>query len=99
MGALHDRCCREANVVAALAATQNPRPVGEAERFSSRLAIGADEPIPPPRLLQVGGARSVIRKQPLKLGKRTWKRQVIGFQNVHAAPIIRQADPGLASYM
>ncbi len=73
--------------MAALAAAQNPGPVGEAERFPSRLAIGADEPVAPPHLLQVGGTRSVVGEQPLKLGKRAWKRQLIALQNVHARPI------------
>ncbi len=84
MGTLHDRSSREANVAATVTAAQNPRPAGKTERFSSRLAIGADKPIPPPHLLQICGARSIIREQPLEFGQRPRKRQVTPLQNVHA---------------
>jgi len=84
MGTLHDRSGREANVAATVTAAQNPRPAGKMERFSSRLAIGADKPTPPPHLLQICGARSIIREQPLELGQRPRKRQVTPLQNVHA---------------
>ena len=70
VSALHNRSYRQANVATALAAAQNPGSVYETERLSSRLlAMGADEPIAPPSLLQVGGARRVIGKQPLEIGK------------------------------
>jgi hypothetical protein len=94
MGVIHDRSCRQANVAAALAAAQNPGPVGEAERLSSSfLAMGTGEPIVPPSLLQVGGARGVVGKQPLELGKLSRKRQVIVLQNVHAHPVKSPAKP------
>ena len=44
MGTLHDRSSREANVAATVTAAQTPRPAGKTERFSSRLAIGAENP-------------------------------------------------------
>ena len=70
MGALHDRPRRQPGVAAALSTAQDAGPAGEAERLCRRLAMGADEPVTPPRLLQVGGTGRVIREKSLKLGKR-----------------------------
>ena len=66
MGALHDRPRRQPGVAAALSTAQDAGPAGEAERLCRRLAMGADEPVTPPRLLQVGGTGRVIREKSLK---------------------------------
>ena len=49
-------------VAAALSTAQDAGPAGEAERLCRRLAMGADEPVTPPRLLQVGGTGRVWEK-------------------------------------
>ena len=58
-------------------------PAGEAERLCRRLAMGADEPVTPPRLLQIGGTGRVIREKSLELRKRPRKRKVLPLQNIH----------------
>ena len=83
MGALHDRPRRQPGVAAALSTAQDAGPAGEAERLCRRLAMGADEPVTPPRLLQVGGTGRVIREKSLKLGKRPRKRKVFALRNIH----------------
>ena len=83
MGALHDRPRRQPGVAAALSTAQDAGPAGEAERLCRRLAMGADEPVTPPRLLQAGGTGRVIREKSLKLGKRPRKRKVFALRNIH----------------
>src|ERR1700728_1870464 len=64
IAALHACSRRSANVVAALAAAQNPRPVGETGRFSSRSAIGA-EPTSPPVGIIHHSSHQVPRDDPI----------------------------------
>ena len=66
MGPLHHRACRQTGVAATRAAAHDATSIGEAKRVAHRAALGADEPIAPPRLLQVGGASRVIREKPLE---------------------------------
>ena len=70
MGALHDdRACRQPGVAAAFPAAQDAGSAGEAKRRSRRLAMGADETVTPPRLLQVGGTSRVVREKSLEIRK------------------------------
>jgi len=84
MGALHDRACRQPGVAAAFPAAQDAGSAGEAKRRSRRLAMGADETVTPPRLLQVGGTSRVVREKSLEIRKRLRKRKVIALQNIHS---------------
>ena len=83
MAALHDRPGRQSGIATALPAAQGAGPGGESVRLCHRLAAGTDEPVSPPRLLQIGGARRVIREKSLELGKRPRKREIFAFQHVH----------------
>ena len=77
------RFTSQPGVAAALPAAQDAGPAGEAERLSRCLATGADEPVTPLRLLQVGGTGRIVREKSLELGKRPRKRKVIALQNIH----------------
>jgi len=92
MGALHDRSSRQSNVATALAAPQDPGPIGEAERLSTRVAMWADEPISPPRPLQVGGTSCIVGEQPLELRQRARKRQAVLPRAVHGHPARCRAE-------
>ena len=63
--ARHDRSHRQSGVTAALAAAQDARTICEAERLSRRLTMGANKPVAPASLLQVGGAGRVVGKKRL----------------------------------
>ena len=47
------------------------------------LAMGTSEASAPAGFFQIGGARPVIGKKSLKLGKRLRKRQIVAVNNVH----------------
>lgn len=73
---LHDRADRQPVVFATLTATQYGGSRLETKGVASGPAMGADEALAPLRGLQIGGTRSVVGEQLLKLGKRTGERKV-----------------------
>ena len=81
--ARHDRSHRQSGVTAALAAAQDARTICEAERLSRRLTMGANKPVAPASLLQVGGAGRVVGKKSLELWKRLWEPKIATLVNVH----------------
>ena len=74
--ARHDRSHRQSGVTAALAAAQDARTICEAERLSRRLTMGANKPVAPASLLQVGGAGRVVGKKSLELGSDCGNRRL-----------------------
>ena len=81
--ARHDRSHRQSGVTAALAAAQDARTICEAERLSRRLTMGANKPVAPASLLQVGGAGRVVGKKSLELWERLWEPKIATLVNVH----------------
>ena len=81
--ARHDRSHRQSGVTAALAAAQDARTICEAERLSRRLTMGANKPVAPASLLQVGGAGRVVGKKSLELWERLWEPKIATPVNVH----------------
>ncbi len=79
MAVLHDRPRRQTGVATALPAPQDTGP-----------AMGADEPVTPPRPFRTGGAGRVVREKSPELRKRSRKRESPAFQHVHprVAPCI-----------
>lgn len=81
--ALHDGPCRQPRLAAALAASQDGRPRGDAKRFADFPAMRAGETLGPAGLFEIAGARCVIRKKLLEFGERFRKRQPRAVENVH----------------
>ena len=81
--ARHDRSHRQSGVTAALAVAQDARTICEAERLSRRLTMGANKPVAPASLLQVGGAGRVVGKKSLELWERLWEPKIATLVNVH----------------
>ena len=59
------------------------RTICEAERLSRRLTMGANKPVAPASLLQVGGAGRVVGKKSLELWERLWEPKIATLVNVH----------------
>ena len=55
----------------------------QAERLSRRLTMGANKPVAPASLLQVGGAGRVVGKKSLELWDRLWEPKIATLVNVH----------------
>ena len=85
MAARHDRASQKAGLAAARAARQNARAGGDSEGFGDGAAMWASEPVGPAGALEIGGARRIVGKQPLKLGERLRESQLVALVDVHLA--------------
>ena len=79
---IHDGASSEGRVTSAVPTAKQSKTRGEVSRLISHPAERADEPVDPPSPLKIGCACCLIRKESLKFRKRTWKRQVVSFENV-----------------
>ena len=92
MRELHDRAGHKARIAATLSATEYAGSSGDAIRFTGYAATRADKPVTPSGAFKISRARSLIRKQALKLRQRARKRQIASLKHIdrHDTPKLMQ---------
>lgn len=91
--ALHDGAGRKARIAAALPATEYAWARGDTVRFAECAATMTDKPVAPAGAFKIGRARSLIRKQALKLRQRARKWQIASLKHInrHGSPRLVQS--------